>query len=99
VLGYKTPFEIFFGHDASATDACPSLLHFKLETAHQQNRTCLLRYLKIDDQKRGAVSWQHRILRGDKADFRQKQSNCHAIFTVLKIYFSPMQQQERLIFR
>ncbi|MDR1235793.1 MAG: hypothetical protein LBJ96_02185, partial [Holosporaceae bacterium] len=34
VLGYKTPFEIFFGHDASATDACPSLLHFTLEGAN-----------------------------------------------------------------
>ncbi|MDR1236091.1 MAG: IS30 family transposase, partial [Holosporaceae bacterium] len=33
VLGYKTPFEIFFGHDASATDACASLLHFRLEWA------------------------------------------------------------------
>jgi IS30 family transposase len=33
VLGYKTPFEIFFGHDASATDACASLLHFMLEWA------------------------------------------------------------------
>jgi IS30 family transposase len=33
VLGCKAPFEIFFGHDASATDACPSLLHFMLETA------------------------------------------------------------------
>jgi IS30 family transposase len=34
VLGYKTPFEIFFGHDASATDGCPSLMHFILETAN-----------------------------------------------------------------
>jgi hypothetical protein len=29
----KTPFEIFFGHGASATDACPSLLHCRLEGA------------------------------------------------------------------